>query len=99
MCDFHSTAWRLLGQTVEMCHLSCNSHSKAIEAAGWRVNKPNERVIVFEAEWSGKGGDPRALQAFAGCAEGRSGFALHLFRRHEEVRRRVERSDRQRSCG
>lgn len=58
ICDFHSTAWRLLGQTVEMCHLQNNSHSEMIENAGWRHNEPNKTVRVFEAEWNGDGEVP-----------------------------------------
>ena len=50
MCDFHSTAWRLIGQDVQMCHLPTNSHSEMIAEAKWRVNEPNRQIQVFEAE-------------------------------------------------
>ena len=50
MCNFHSTAWRMIGQDIQMCHLPTNSHSKMIEAAGWRENEPNRVTLVFEAE-------------------------------------------------
>ena len=55
MCDFHSTAWRLLGQEIQCAHLPSNSHSESIEAAGWRVNEPNRTPFIFEAEWNGIG--------------------------------------------
>ena len=58
MCDFHSTAWRLVGQDVQMCHLPSNSHSEMIDAAKWRVNEPNKRAVVFEAEWDCQGEIP-----------------------------------------
>ena len=60
MCDFHSTAWRLLGQDVQMCHTPNNSHVEMIESAGWRVNEPNRTTVVFEAEWGGVGEVPPA---------------------------------------
>ena len=50
MCEFHSTAWRVIGQDIQMAHLPANSHSEMIEAAGWRVNEPNRQAVVFEAE-------------------------------------------------
>jgi hypothetical protein len=60
MCDFHSTAWRMLGQDIQVCHLPNNSHSEMIEAAGWKDNQPNRQTVVFEAEWSGEGKLPEA---------------------------------------
>ena len=58
MCDFHSTAWRMLGQDVQVAHLPNNSHSEMIEKAKWRDNEPNRKIIVFEAEWDGTGEVP-----------------------------------------
>ena len=58
MCDFHSTAWRLLGQEIQCAHLANNSHGESIAAAGWRVNEPNRKTVVFEAEWDGVGDLP-----------------------------------------
>lgn len=48
----------MLGQTAEILHFAHNSHSRMIEEAGWRENKPNEVTRVFEAEWDGKGEFP-----------------------------------------
>ena len=58
MCDFNSTAWRLLGQEIQCAHNQENSHSGASEAAGWRDNEPNRKIVVFEAEWDGEGEMP-----------------------------------------
>ena len=58
MCDFHSTCWRLLGQEIQVAHNQKNSHSGAIQEAGWRENEPNRRINVFEAEWNGIGEMP-----------------------------------------
>ncbi|MDB6027545.1 MAG: hypothetical protein JWM68_3768 [Verrucomicrobiales bacterium] len=58
MCDFHSTAWRLLGQEIQMAHDPNNSHSDMIDKAGWRVNQPHRPIVIFEAEWSGDGDVP-----------------------------------------
>ena len=44
MCDFHSTAWRMSGQDIQVAHLPSNSHSGMIDAAGWRVNEPNRKT-------------------------------------------------------
>ena len=52
MCDWHSTAWRLIGQEVQCAHKSNNSHAESIEEAGWRVNEPNRKTIIFEASLS-----------------------------------------------
>ena len=43
-----------------MCHTPTNSHTEMIEAAGWRVNEPNRKTVVFEAEWDGVGDVPPA---------------------------------------
>jgi hypothetical protein len=48
----------MLGQTAEILHASHNSHSQMIDEAKWRVNKPNETIRVFEAEWDGLGAFP-----------------------------------------
>jgi hypothetical protein len=55
MCDFHSTVWRCDGA---MAHLASNSHSGAVEAAGWRENQPNRERFFWEAEWDGEGDFP-----------------------------------------
>ena len=62
MCDFHSTAWRLLGQDIQCAHVAGNSHSTAITEAGWRDNEPNRRTLIFEAEWDGIGEIPESSQ-------------------------------------
>ena len=41
-----------------MKHLPSNSHAEMIDQAGWGNNKPNRKVVVFEAEWSGEGDLP-----------------------------------------
>ena len=58
MCDFHSTVWRLLGQDAQCAHDSQNSHSEAVQKAGWRDNEPNRKINLFEAEWNGEGDLP-----------------------------------------
>ena len=58
MCNFHSICGRMLGQTAEILHAAHNSHSQMIDEAKWRVNKPNETIRVFEAEWDGRGAFP-----------------------------------------
>jgi hypothetical protein len=58
MCYFHSTAWRLIGQDVQMAHLGTNSHAEMIKVAGWKANQPNRQTVIYEAEWSGEGDMP-----------------------------------------
>jgi hypothetical protein len=72
MCDFHSTAWRLVGQDIQCAHLSTNSHSGMIKAAGWKENQPNRKIQIFEAEWDGVGdlpSDTRLIRNFGECPE------------------------------
>lgn len=72
MCDFHSTAWRVLGQEIQMLHQSDNSHSNMIDKAGWRVNQPNRAPINFEAEWNCEGDMPKEgefIRNFGECPE------------------------------
>ena len=55
MCDFHSIAVRKDGAVA---HIMQNSHSGAVEAAGWRENDQMADLrgpYFVEAEWSGKG--------------------------------------------
>ena len=55
MCDFHSIVVRRDGA---IAHIPANSHSGAVEAAGWRENDQmaDYRGAYFvEAEWDGKG--------------------------------------------
>ena len=81
MCDFHSTAWRLLGQEVQCAHLPNNSHAESIEAAGWRVNEPNRTIIVFEAEWDGEGefpADGKLIRNLRDCPD----MLVEAIRRH-----------------
>ncbi len=33
-----------------------------IEKAGWRVNEPNKKTVVFESEWDGEGDLPSATK-------------------------------------
>ena len=69
MCDFHSTDWRLLGQDAQMLHDSTNSHSGMVERAKWPENKPNRRILVFEAEWDGMGDFPSDDKLIRNCGE------------------------------
>jgi hypothetical protein len=72
MCDFHSTAWRMIGQDIQCAHLPSNSHSESISAAGWRENEPNRATLIFEAEWSGEGelpSDSKLIRNFGECPE------------------------------
>ena len=62
----------MLGETAELYHDSSNSHSGMISAAGWRENKPNEIIRVFEAEWDGNGdfpSDKSLIRNAADCPE------------------------------
>src|ERR1035437_4838665 len=58
MCNFHSLIGRMLGDVAETFHASHNSHAKMYDDAKWPVNKPNEKVRVFEAEWDCRGAFP-----------------------------------------
>jgi hypothetical protein len=72
MCDFHSTVWRMLGDSIEMLHDPSNSHSEMIQVAKWRTNEPNRKVTVFEAEWDGQGdipSDSRLIRNNGECPE------------------------------
>lgn len=69
MCNFHSTAWRKLGQDEQMLHFPHNSHAQMISEAGWRGNEPNRRTIVFEAEWDGVGQFPTDEKLVRNAAE------------------------------
>jgi hypothetical protein len=72
MCDFHSTAWRVLGQDIQCAHNSDNSHSGMIEEAGWRDNEPNRAINIFEAEWNGEGelpGNAKLIRNIGECPE------------------------------
>jgi hypothetical protein len=58
MCDFHSICIRLDGA---IAHVSGNSHSQAVTAAGWRENdQPVETGVqrFWEWEWNGRGEIP-----------------------------------------
>ena len=59
MCDFHSIAVRRDGA---IAHIPGNSHSGAVEAAGWRENGTGasqfREPFFVEAEWSGEGEFP-----------------------------------------
>jgi hypothetical protein len=85
MCDFHSTAWRLIGEAPQMCHTPDNAHGKMIEAAGWKNNEhaPAISATVFEAEWDGKGQlppDGRLVRNSGECPE----KLMAAIRRHYE---------------
>ena len=71
MCDFCSTSWRMVGQSVQMCHEPGNSHAGAISAAGWPVNQPNRVPTIFEAEWDGSTPDipDGCVRNWEGCPE------------------------------
>ena len=58
MCSFHSIIGRMLGDTAELYHDLSDSHSSMISTSKWRENKPNEIILVFEAEWDGAGAFP-----------------------------------------
>ena len=55
MCDFHSIVVRSDGK---IAHIARNSHSGAVEAAGWRENADHRARVFVEAEWSGAGEFP-----------------------------------------
>jgi len=57
LCDFHSVCVRADGL---LAHVSGNSHSEAVKAAGWAENKPHARPVFIEAEWNGVGEYPGA---------------------------------------
>ena len=69
MCDFHSTAWRMIGQDIQVTHTPDNSHSGMINKVGWRVNEPNRKAIVFEVEWNGRGAMPSDTKLIRQCGE------------------------------
>ena len=55
MCDFHSICVRVDGA---IAHVAKNSHSEAVEAAGWKENKDHLPPVFVEAEWNGEGKFP-----------------------------------------
>jgi len=60
MCDFHSIVVRVDGASA---HIAGNSHSGAVEAAGWRENDQMADLrgkYFVEAEWDGLGDFPGA---------------------------------------
>jgi hypothetical protein len=59
VCDFHSIVVRADGAKA---HVFGNSHSEAVEAAGWLENEPHKRKRFVECEWDGKGEYPGAEQ-------------------------------------
>ena len=72
MSNFHSTCWRILGTAVEMLHDNDNSHSGMFTRHKWRVNMPNEKIRVFEAEWDGLGkfpSDAKLIRNVEECPE------------------------------
>ena len=57
MCDFHSIVVRADGAEA---HVFGNSHSTAVEKAGWMENEPHKRKRFVEVEWNGVGEYPGA---------------------------------------
>lgn len=57
MCDFHSCVIRADGA---LAHVAGNSHSIAVQKAGWAENEPHKRPRFVEAEWDGIGKYPGA---------------------------------------
>jgi hypothetical protein len=62
----------MLDDVAEIYHTPHNSHSQMYDNAKWPVNKPNEQVRVFEAEWDCQGGfpsDSSLIRNSADCPE------------------------------
>jgi hypothetical protein len=88
MCDFHSTAWRKIGQDIQMTHLPSNRHSEMIDASGWRVNQPNRTPIVFEAEGTDES-DVRIRQ----CGECHEDVIVAIKRHYRKLAKCIETGD------